>query len=337
MRLWEGRPADGLPKVGVPRFELGASPTRTERATRLRHTPRGPKGSGFGPRRERQPRALPRLTRADYDRGMAGRDEIVTYANELLDVERWPEFAPPGIQVVGSREVATIACGVSSSRALFEQAVALGADMIVVHHGLFWRNEPLVVDRRLRGRLEVLFRANASLVAYHLALDAHPELGNSAQLASRHRRDARRPLRRGRARMHRRPAADRGARRARQGDDGARAARLRPRPSGRATGGDLDRCRRLRPHPRRPRGLRRARHGGARGAEPARRPRARDPPDRGGTPRDGALRCPGAHRAPRHPLRDSSGTTSRSRTPSEPDGSARRCEQSGDRGILGGR
>jgi dinuclear metal center YbgI/SA1388 family protein len=116
---------------------------------------------------------------------MAGRDEIVAYANELLDVERWPEFAPPGIQVVGSREVSTIACGVSSSRALFEQAVALGADLIVVHHGLFWRNEPLVVDGRLRGRLEVLFRANASLVAYHLALDAHPELGNSAQLAAR--------------------------------------------------------------------------------------------------------------------------------------------------------
>jgi dinuclear metal center YbgI/SA1388 family protein len=116
---------------------------------------------------------------------MAARDEIVAYANELLDVERWPEFGPPGLQVVGSREVTTIACGVSSSRALFEQAVALGADLIVVHHGLFWRNEPLVVDARLRGRLEVLFRANASLAAYHLALDAHPELGNNAQLASR--------------------------------------------------------------------------------------------------------------------------------------------------------
>jgi dinuclear metal center YbgI/SA1388 family protein len=116
---------------------------------------------------------------------MAGRDEIVTYANTLLEVERWPEFGPPGIQVIGSREVSTIACGVSSSRALFEQAVALGADMIIVHHGLFWRNEPLVVDSRLRGRLETLFRANASLVAYHLALDAHPELGNSAQLAGR--------------------------------------------------------------------------------------------------------------------------------------------------------
>jgi putative NIF3 family GTP cyclohydrolase 1 type 2 len=61
----------------------------------------------------------------------------------------------------------------------------VGADMVLVHHGLFWRNEPLVVDRRQRGRLEALFNANASLLAYHLALDAHPTLGNAAQLAAR--------------------------------------------------------------------------------------------------------------------------------------------------------
>ncbi len=79
----------------------------------------------------------------------------------------------------------TLACGVSCSRELFEQAVELGAELVLVHHGLFWRNEPLVVDARLRGRLEALFRGDASLVAYHLALDAHPTLGNSAQLAAR--------------------------------------------------------------------------------------------------------------------------------------------------------
>lgn len=116
---------------------------------------------------------------------MARRDDIVAYANALLEVDRWPEFAPAGLQVVGSEEVALIACGVSSNRALFERAAELDADMVLVHHGLFWRNEPLVVDRRLRGRLESLFRANASLVAYHLALDAHPVLGNAAQLCER--------------------------------------------------------------------------------------------------------------------------------------------------------
>ena len=115
----------------------------------------------------------------------AGRDEIVAYANALLEVGRWPEFAPAGLQVVGTDEVKLLVCGVSSSRALFECAAAEGADMVLVHHGLFWRNEPLVIDRRQRGRLEALFNANASLLAYHLALDAHPTLGNAAQLAER--------------------------------------------------------------------------------------------------------------------------------------------------------
>jgi dinuclear metal center YbgI/SA1388 family protein len=116
---------------------------------------------------------------------MASRDEIVAYADALLEVGRFPEFAPQGLQVIGADEVTTIACGVSSSRELFERAVALGAELVLVHHGLFWRNEPLVVDARLRGRLEALFAGNASLLAYHLALDAHPTLGNNAQLAER--------------------------------------------------------------------------------------------------------------------------------------------------------
>jgi len=116
---------------------------------------------------------------------MARRDEIVFYANELLEAAKWPEFAPPGLQVVGAEEVSTIVCGVSASRELLERAVERGAEMVLVHHGLFWRSEPLVVDARLRGRLEAMFRGNASLVAYHLALDAHPSLGNSAQLATR--------------------------------------------------------------------------------------------------------------------------------------------------------
>ncbi len=114
---------------------------------------------------------------------MASRDAIIARANELLDVARWPEFAPPGAQVLGSAEVARLACGVSASLELFEHAAETGAQLLVVHHGLFWRNEPLVIDRRQRGRLEALFRADLTLLAYHLALDAHPELGNNALLA----------------------------------------------------------------------------------------------------------------------------------------------------------
>jgi dinuclear metal center YbgI/SA1388 family protein len=116
---------------------------------------------------------------------VARRDDIVAFANELLGVEAFPEYGRPGLQVVGADEVTKLACGVSSSRELFERAGAAGAQLVLVHHGLFWRNEPLVVDRRLKGRLEALFAGNLTLVAYHLVLDAHPKLGNNALLAER--------------------------------------------------------------------------------------------------------------------------------------------------------
>jgi dinuclear metal center YbgI/SA1388 family protein len=115
---------------------------------------------------------------------VAGRDEIVAFADDLLDVQKWPEFGPVGLQVVGADEVTRLACGVSASLELFERAAETGAELLVVHHGLFWRTEPLVVDRRLRGRLSALFRADMTLLAYHLALDAHPEVGNNVRLAT---------------------------------------------------------------------------------------------------------------------------------------------------------
>ena len=114
---------------------------------------------------------------------MARRDEIIRYANELLETHRFPEYGPPGLQVLGADEVDKIACGVSSSKELFERAAAAGAQLVIVHHGLFWRNEPVWVDARQRGRLQALFAADLNLAAYHLALDAHPEIGNNALLA----------------------------------------------------------------------------------------------------------------------------------------------------------
>jgi dinuclear metal center YbgI/SA1388 family protein len=114
---------------------------------------------------------------------VAFRDEIVGYANELLEVDRFPEYGTPGLQVVGADEVRKLACGVSSSREVFERAAAAGAQLVIVHHGMFWRNEPVWIDRRQRGRLKALFDADLSLLAYHLALDAHPTLGNNALLA----------------------------------------------------------------------------------------------------------------------------------------------------------
>jgi dinuclear metal center YbgI/SA1388 family protein len=114
---------------------------------------------------------------------VAHRDEILAFADELLDVGSYPDYGPIGLQVVGADEVTSLACGVSSSRELFEHTAALGAQMVIVHHGLFWDNDPRVVDGRMRGRLKALFEGDITLAAYHLALDAHPELGNNALLA----------------------------------------------------------------------------------------------------------------------------------------------------------
>jgi dinuclear metal center YbgI/SA1388 family protein len=114
---------------------------------------------------------------------MARRDQVVEYANELLALDAFKDYGPMGIQVPGAAEVRKIACGVSASRELFERAASRGAQLVIVHHGLFWNSEPRVVDERMKGRLKALFDADLTLAAYHLALDAHPELGNNALLA----------------------------------------------------------------------------------------------------------------------------------------------------------
>lgn len=114
---------------------------------------------------------------------MAARDDILEHARELLDLDNYHDYGPMGLQVVGADEVTKIAAGVSSSRELFERAGQAGAQLLIVHHGLFWENDPRVVDRQLKARLQALFDGNVSLAAYHLALDAHPEIGNNALLA----------------------------------------------------------------------------------------------------------------------------------------------------------
>jgi dinuclear metal center YbgI/SA1388 family protein len=115
---------------------------------------------------------------------VAGRDEILDYAAELLDLSAFADYGPMGLQVAGAEEVTKIVAGVSSSRELFERAAQAGAQLVLVHHGLFWDRDSRVVDRRLKGRLKALFDADLTLAAYHLALDAHPEVGNNALLAA---------------------------------------------------------------------------------------------------------------------------------------------------------
>ncbi len=125
---------------------------------------------------------------------MARRDDILGYAAELLDLDAFPDYGPMGLQVAGAEEVVRIACGVSASLELFERAAAAGANLLVVHHGLLWDNEPRTIDLRMKRRLRALFDADVTLAAYHLALDAHPEVGNNALLARELGVEAERPF-----------------------------------------------------------------------------------------------------------------------------------------------
>jgi dinuclear metal center YbgI/SA1388 family protein len=116
---------------------------------------------------------------------VASRDEIVAFLDEQLDVSGFQDALPVGLQVPGGDEVVKIASGVSASLELFQRAAAAGAQMLVVHHGLFWANEPRRVGLVERERLRALLDADLSLVAYHLCLDAHASLGNNAILCER--------------------------------------------------------------------------------------------------------------------------------------------------------
>jgi dinuclear metal center YbgI/SA1388 family protein len=111
---------------------------------------------------------------------MAGRDEIIAYLDELLDAAAFDDYGPNGLQVVGAAEVETVVTGVSAHLELFRRAAAEGAQMVLTHHGILWNKQPLQIDAQKRARLEALFAADMSLAAYHLPLDAHPEVGNNA-------------------------------------------------------------------------------------------------------------------------------------------------------------
>ncbi len=116
---------------------------------------------------------------------MAHRDEIESHLNSLLDVGRFKDYGPNGLQVEGKGQVLKIVSGVTASLALIEAAIAAGADAILVHHGLFWRGQDGRVTGWLKARLEKLLAHQVNLFAYHLPLDAHPELGNNAQLGAK--------------------------------------------------------------------------------------------------------------------------------------------------------
>lgn len=111
--------------------------------------------------------------------------ELSAYSDELMRIDEIGDYCPNGLQVEGRGEVERIVSGVTASLALLEAAIAAEADLVLVHHGYFWKGE----DQRLVGmkgnRVRLLMRHNISLLAYHLPLDIHPELGNNALLGAR--------------------------------------------------------------------------------------------------------------------------------------------------------
>ena len=113
------------------------------------------------------------------------REELRDYLDQLLESARFSDYCPNGLQVEGRPEVRTLVCAVTASQALIDAAVSRDADAILVHHGWFWKSEDGRVTGFRKRRMAALLRHDINLFAYHLPLDAHPELGNNAQLAAR--------------------------------------------------------------------------------------------------------------------------------------------------------
>ncbi|CAG9182907.1 Nif3-like dinuclear metal center hexameric protein [Cupriavidus respiraculi] len=108
--------------------------------------------------------------------------ELELYLNDLLEVPRYKDYCPNGMQVQGRPETGHIVTGVTASVALLDAAIEAGADTILVHHGYFWKGEDARVVGQKHARLSRLLGADINLLAYHLPLDGHPEYGNNAQL-----------------------------------------------------------------------------------------------------------------------------------------------------------
>jgi dinuclear metal center YbgI/SA1388 family protein len=110
--------------------------------------------------------------------------ELTDHLDRLLEIHAFRDYGPNGLQVPGGADVQTVVTGVSAHVELLERAAQEGAGLVLVHHGLFWRGQPLEVTRPMYRRLKLLFDHDMALAAYHLPLDGHPEHGNNALIAA---------------------------------------------------------------------------------------------------------------------------------------------------------
>jgi dinuclear metal center YbgI/SA1388 family protein len=116
---------------------------------------------------------------------MASLSDIVAFSDELLAVSQFKDYCPNGLQVEGRSNVNKIITGVTASQALIDGAIKKNADLILVHHGFFWRGEDQAIVGIKKNRIQALLQNDVSLLAYHLPLDAHTLCGNNVQLAKR--------------------------------------------------------------------------------------------------------------------------------------------------------
>ena len=114
---------------------------------------------------------------------MAKRDEIIRYCNDLLNASGIQDSLPIGLQVEGCEDVTKIVTGVSACRELFEEAARRGAQMVIVHHGMFWDGQSRVIEGVGKGRIKTLLDNDITLLGYHLPLDLHATVGNNAMIA----------------------------------------------------------------------------------------------------------------------------------------------------------
>lgn len=114
---------------------------------------------------------------------MAKLTDIIAWCDQTLKAAEFKDYAPNGLQIEGRGEVNKIVCAVSASQTAIEAAIAQGADLLLVHHGYFWKGEAYPITGMRGQRIKRLIQHDISLVGYHLPLDSHPTLGNNAAIA----------------------------------------------------------------------------------------------------------------------------------------------------------
>ena len=118
-----------------------------------------------------------------FERIMAQLKEIIQWCDETLNTHEFKDYAPNGLQIEGRSDVQKILCAVTASQEAIEAAIAQNADILLVHHGYFWKGEPYPITGMRGKRIKSLIQHDISLVGYHLPLDSHPSLGNNAAIA----------------------------------------------------------------------------------------------------------------------------------------------------------